>query len=289
LLLKFGIRVKVIDLPLFQTALTHKSYIVKDFEFTEDMLNECNDYPDAIPLQKKSYEMQEFYGDAVADKEVRKYLCNRYPNQDEGVLTKLKTNLVDTKSFAKFCRAIGLTRYIIISKQVENMDNGLGRASPEFRKILEDVLEAFMGAMDRGLIDLDEFNMRTDDIDKFIEFKNKHKDPCEKLIVYLLETQIDFAELFYNDTNYKNRLLQYYHKKQWGYPKYGEESHKGPAHKRVFTMCVYDKDENKIGYGTGKRKKDGEQLAAKQALIKLGVIHEENDDNTINLTEIIYV
>lgn len=278
LLSNFGIRAKVFDLNVFNTALTHKSYIEKNFEFTNDMLNECDDYPDSIPLQKKSYETLEFYGDSVADKIVRKYLCDRYPNEDEGVMTKLKTNIVDTKSFAKFARTIGLTPHIIISKQVENMDNGLGRASDEFRKILEDVFEAFMGAMDIGLIDLDEFEMRTDSIDEYILFKQTHKSPCEKLIIYLLETQIDFAELFYNDTNYKNRLLQYYHKMQWGFPIYGVESKGGPAHKRIFKMHVLDKDGNIVGYGSGKRKKDGEQIAAKQALIKFGEIDEEEDD-----------
>lgn len=288
LLNNFGIKSKVYNLDIFRVALTHKSYIEKNFEFTEEMLKECEDYPDAIELQKRSYETLEFYGDSVADKIVRKYLCDRYPNEDEGVLTKLKTNLVDTNSFAKFARVIGLTPYIIISKQVENMDNGLGRGSEEFRKILEDVFEAFMGAMDRGLIDIDEFNMRTESVEEYIEFKQNYKSPCEKLIIYLLESQVDFAELFYNDTNYKNRLLQYYHKMQWGFPVYGVESHEGPAHRRLFTMYVLDKDKNKIGFGSGKRKKDGEQIAAKQALIYFGEIDEEEDD-VIDISASIFV
>ena len=277
LLLKFGIRAKVYDLEIFQIALTHKSYIEKNFEFTEDMLKECEDYPKAIPLQKKSYETLEFFGDSVADKIVRKYLCDRYPNEDEGVLTKLKTNLVDTKSFSRFARILGVTPYIVISKQVENMDNGVGRASDEFRKILEDVFEAFIGAMDRGLIDLDEYEMKTRSIDEFIEYKKNYLNPCDKLIINLLETQVDFAELFNNDTNYKNRLLQYYHKMQWGFPVYGVEAHNGPAHKRIFNMHVLDNNGNKIGFGAGKRKKDGEQYAAREALIKLGEIDEEDE------------
>ena len=297
LLLKYGIRVKVYDLEIFQTALTHKSYIKKDFEFTQEMIDECEDYSNSIPLQEKSYEMLEFYGDSIADTIVRDYLCKRYPKQDEGVLTKLKTNIVDTTSFARFAKTLGLTPYIVISKQVENMDNGLGRASSEFRKILEDVFEAFIGAMNKGLIDLDDYDMKldisnnnistVDNLDKYIEFKKTYKSPCEKLIIKLLETQVDFAELFNNDTNYKNRLLQYYHKMQWGFPVYGEENHDGPAHKRLFTMFVYDADNNKIGFGSGKRKKDGEQEAAKEALIHLGVI--EKDDDVINLHDNLFI
>ena len=288
ILLKFNIKVKVINLELFQIALTHKSYIEKNIEFTPEMLNECDDYPNAIPLQKKSYEMLEFYGDSVADRIVRKYLCYRYPNEDEGVLTKIKTNIVDTNTFSKFTRVIGITPYILISKQLENLDNGLGRSSDEFRKILEDVFESFIGALDQGIIDLEEFEMRTECIDEYIEYKQKYKSPCEKLIIQLMESHIDFAELFFNDTNYKNRLLQYYHKQQWGYPIYGVEEHDGPAHKRMFRMYVLDKDGNKIAYGDGRRKKDGEQNAAREALIQYGQIEEE-ELNRIDITTEIFI
>jgi ribonuclease-3 len=286
LLAKYGINCKVIDMNVFLTALTHKSYIEKDFDFTKEMYDECEDYPEAIPLQKKSYEMLEFYGDSVADKYVRKYLCTRFHESDEGVLTKLKTKLVDTSSFSNFARKMNLTKYIIISKQVEGMDNGLGRASDEFRKILEDVFEAFIGAMDLSLLDLELLN-KNYTINEYKEFMKTYQSPCEKLIYYLLENYVDFAELLYNDTNYKNQLLQYYHKMQWGNPEYKMEEYDGPAHKRIFKMYVCDNQGKKIGSGTGKRKKDGEQLSAKQALIYLGVIEE--DDDVIDLTEELFI
>ena len=289
LLSKFGIMTKVYDIDLFRQSLTHKSYIEKNFDFDKKLLDECEDYTISIPLQKKSYEMLEFYGDSIADKYVRRYLCNRYDKEDEGTLTKLKTNIVDTKSFAKFARVLGLTPYIIISKQVEGIDNGLGRSSDEFRKILEDVFEAFLAAIEYGLIDLEEYNKKNNNLDEFIEFKKTYKSPCEKLIIYLLESQVDFAELLYNDTNYKNRLLQHYHKMQWGFPVYGEEHHDGPAHKREFVMYVLDNENNKIGFGSGKRKKDGEQIAARNALIKLGVIDECEEENTINIMDTMFV
>lgn len=288
ILKKFGIKVKVTNLELFQIALTHKSYIEKNIEFTNEMLKECDDYKISIPLQKKSYEMLEFYGDSVADRIVRKYLCNRYPNEDEGILTKIKTNIVDTETFSKFTRVIGITPYILISKQLENLDGGLGRTSNEFRKILEDVFESFMGALDQGVIDLEDFEMKTECVEEYIEYKQKHKSPCEKLLIQLMETHIDFSELFYNDKNYKNRLLQYFHKQQWGFPIYGVEEHDGPAHKRMFKMYVLDKDGNKVAYGNGRRKKDGEQNAAREALIKYGQI-EEDEMNRIDITTELFV
>lgn len=287
LLKPFNINAKIVDLKIFQTALTHKSYINKNFEFTREMLDECDDYVDSISLQNSSYEMMEFYGDTVAEKIIVKYLCDRYPEEDEGVLTKLKTNIVDTKSFSKFARKIGLTPYIIISKQVENIDNGIGRESIEFRKILEDVFEAFLGAMDVALIDVDHYNFcKNANMSEYMEYKKTYRNPCDKLIINLLETEIDFAELFYNDTNYKNRLLQYYHKMRWGDPHYVEGAHNGPPHKCMFTMYVVDNNGQYIGTGVGKRKKDGEQIAAMQALIKFGEIDPED---VINITADMYI
>lgn len=288
LLSKFGIRIKVIDLEKIQTALTHKSYIEKNFEFTQEMLDECKDYPDALPLQKESYERLEFFGDSVVDKVVRKYLLERFPTEDEGFLTTIKTKLVDTDSLSRFSRELGLTNFIIVSKQVEGMDNGIGRASSEFRKILEDVFEAFIGAMESAVVDLDFYEKQFSDLSSYIEWKKRYQDPCTRLIVKMLETKVDFAEIIYNDTNYKNQLLQYFHKMKWGSPIYKEEFFDGPAHKRLFVMCVMDHTgKEKVGSGKGKRKKDGEQMAARQALIKFGVIEE--DEELVDISSEIFV
>lgn len=289
LLKRCGLNVKVHTLSLLQTSLTHKSYIDKSFNFTQEMLDACPDYEHSIPLQKESYEKLEFYGDSVVDKPVREYICERYSDQNEGVFTTLKINIVDTKGLAKFAKATGLTPFIIVSKQVEITDNGLGRASDNFNKILEDVFEAFLGALDRSVIDRNLYEFVRGGVSEyeFTEYMKTYKTPSEQLLWYLLETQIDWGELFCNDTNYKNQLMQYYHKMKWGSPVYGKISHDGPAHKRMYKMCVYDKDGKELTFGKGKKKKDGEQIAAKNALIKFGVIDDDQDE--INLSTKIFV
>lgn len=253
ILAKYDIYVQINDISIYQTALTHKSYIVRNFNFTNEMLKDCYDYTDnVVQLQDKSYERLELYGDRVIDKLVIKYLMNRYPNDNEGFMTTLKTKLVDCASLSVFAREIGLTDFILISKQVENIDNGTGRASVSFRNILEDVFEAFIGALD---LDVGE-------------------DVCDKLIIMLLETNVDFADLLYNDTNYKNQLQEYYHKMKWGHPIYEELIEDTADRRKSFTMCIY-KDGQLIGKGTGNKKKYGEQYAAKEALHYFGLLDED--------------
>ena len=256
ILAKYNIFIEVNDLSIYQLAFTHKSYLSK-FNFTKEMLDSCDDYTDSVvPLQKESYERLEFFGDRVIDKIVVKYLYLRYPNEDEGFMTSLKIKIVDCLQLSKFAHEIGLTKFILISKQVENIDNGAGRASKSFKNILEDVFEAFMGALDF----------------------DAGEAACEKLLVNLLETYVDFAELLCNNTNYKTQLQEYYHKMEWGHPVYKDVSEKSEGHRSSFTMCVYDNNHIEIGRGTGKKKKYGEQFAAKQALIYFGIIGDDDVD-----------
>ena len=58
------------------------------------------------------------------------------------------------------------------------------------------------------------------------------------------------------------------------YEKYKEILVEGPPNDRYFTMCVYRKDDSILAYGRERTKKKAEQLASKNALIKLSVIEE---------------
>ncbi len=48
---------------------------------------------------------------------------------------------------------------------------------------------------------------------------------------------------------------------------------KGPDHNKMFVMGVL-LDSERVATGTGRTKKDAQQEAAKEALIKLGVIND---------------
>jgi len=128
-------------------------------------------------------------------------------------------------------------------------------------KIHEDVMEAFMGAL----------------------FLSNGLEPCMLLFVNLLETTIDYSDKLYRDNNYKDRLLRYYHAQKWKFPSYCVIHFEGPPHKRTYIMGVEKSEASQkehfksrcVGFGLGNSKKEGEQAAAKMALITFGVLKED--------------
>lgn len=246
-----------------QRAFIHKSYCKKNI-FTDDILTsskiELGDPPDLIDLQDKSYETLEYLGDRVLKLAVSTYLFKRYPNDDEGFMTRLQTKLEDKNNLAIMSKIIGLEKFFIISKQIEALN---GR---NLNRIHEDCFEAFIGAL----------YLSTDSY-----------EPPLLLIVNLLETLIDYSDKLYNDNNYKDRLLRYHHKKGWKSAQYKMLHTEGPPHKRKFIMAIIDprnnedcKEESKyISYGVGKSKKEGEQNSAKMALIIYGLLNTDQYDN----------
>ena len=264
ILYKCGIYDEVQNLAIYQRSLTHKSYVVNDknsvlkYEFLDKGDNNL-----IVPYQKESNERLEFLGDSIIGHIVCEYLYNRYPDKDEGFLTKLKTRLVDRKSLAIFSRYINISDYILISNHMENIH---GRNTD---KILEDVFESLICAMNEDL----GFGI------------------CKKFVLNILENTTNFANLLYNDINFKDRLLRFFQKNGWAPPIYKTSNVIGPPHKRSFTMeawkIIYDSnsnnnmtnnkkviiDEEMVGIGTSSSKKEAEQIASKAALKEYGLLN----------------
>lgn len=249
---------KVNHVDIFHEAFTHKSYCKKDI-FTEEILtaskNELGNPQELLELRDKSFERLEYFGDRVVKIIVSFYLLKRYPKQDEGFMTRLQTKIEDKTNLAEMSREIGLGKFFIISKQIESMN---GR---NLEKIHEDVFESFMGAL----------------------FNSNGFEPCFQLIVNLLETMIDYSDKLYKDNNHKDRLLRHYHMEKWKFPSYCVVYFEGPPHKRTYIMGVEKPDSDQfttlkdkcIGFGLGSSKKEGEQAAAKMALINYGLLKED--------------
>jgi dsRNA-specific ribonuclease len=266
LLKNYGINIKVNNLNIFQEAMIHLSYLVRNEEFYKN--NKTKAYQiqsseiepldsklDAIPLQNKSYERLEFLGDATLHNILAEYLFKRYPYADEGFMTKLRTKIENGNTLFLLSKKIGLNEFVLISRYVER--NG-GRSTNE--NLLEDVFEAFIGAL----------------------YLDAGYNVCNKFLITLIEKEINIAHMLNEETNFKEKLLQLFHLKKWQDPKYDSMSCDGPENKKVYTMYVkciknvHDAGEV-IGIGSGPSKKNGEQMAAKQALIKLGVYKDGND------------
>lgn len=259
ILKQFNVNIdKINNISEFVKAFTHKSYI-KKLIFPDHVLidakKELNNSPTLLELQEESYERLEFYGDSVFKSIVSRYLFERYPNENEGFLTRLRTKIEDKNNLAIFSKKLGLGKFFIISKQIENMN---GR---NLDKIHEDVFEAFMAALDLNL----------------------GREVCYYLITNLLETNIDYSQLLYCDNNYKDALLRYHHAKEWTHPIYKPIYHEGPPHKRKYVVGVEKSDavsednfqKKFIGYGIGNSIKEGSQKAAKMALIIYGLLNED--------------
>jgi ribonuclease-3 len=247
---------KVNHINFFEEAFTHKSYCKKDI-FPDDILTaskkELGNPPELLELRPRSYERLEYFGDRVIKLTVSMYLFYRYPDQDEGFMTRLQTKIEDKTNLAIMSKDIGLDKFFIISKQIESMN---GR---NLDKIHEDVMEAFMGAL----------------------FLSNGFEICLLLIINLLETLIDYSDKLYCDNNYKDLLLKHHHLNEWSHPKYTIIYTEGPPHKRKYIVGIEknnysNNDENKyIGYGVGYSHKEGEQNAAKMALIIYGSLKED--------------
>jgi UDP-2,3-diacylglucosamine hydrolase len=56
----------------------------------------------------------------VLGNSIASYLFERYPDENEGFLTRMRTKLVNGKMLGKLCKIVGLDKYILLSKQIED-------------------------------------------------------------------------------------------------------------------------------------------------------------------------
>ena len=188
-----------------------------------------------------SNERLEFLGDAVFNLIVGGFLFERYPDKDEGFLTRLRTKIVRDTHCVKFSNLIGLGPYILAGNIVKKDNNGNYND-----KLLEDCFEAFLGAIY---------------LDLGFRFSND-------FVVKLIEKSVDLNSLL-KDDNYKDILMRYTQTKGISLPEYVVVAQEGPPHKRTFTVEInieIDGKKHKMGRGCGSTKKEAEQAAALKTL-----------------------
>lgn len=251
---KFKINIVPKNISIYQEALTHVSYTKEEYINIEPSIL-VNNIPNSLDLFNKSNERLEFLGDTVIKCVFSGYLFQRFDTEDEGFLTRLKTKIEDKDSLARYAKRLGIDQYLIISKYIE--DNN-GRNS---NKLLEDAFEAFLGAL---YIDLG-FGV------------------CKQFLTIILETEIDYASILYQDTNYKDQLLKFYHKNKWSHPIYVEIKSDGPIHKRIFTMGVKNYNDEIIAQASDISKKKAEQKCALLALLKFNQINYDQIPDNIEI------
>jgi ribonuclease-3 len=219
-----------------------------------------------------SYERLEFLGDSLIGMIVANYLYNRFPDQNEGFLSKIRTKIVNGRMLGYLSDKIGFPRFAIISKQVEETG---GRNN---FKIMEDIFEAFIGAL---FLDFQTEN------DKVQLPNNINISPftgagyfiVESFIIYIIENYIDFCELIRIKNNYKDMLVSYMMHNLQDIPKFYEVKILMKDNMRIFTYCIKDRNNAIIATSTGSNKKEAENNTAKEALLYYNVdIYEYNSN-----------
>jgi len=214
---RFGYRPN--DLSLFRKALSHRSIV-------------SNDDPN-------SNERLEFLGDAILDAVVAELLYQKYPGNDEGYLTKLKSKVVNRKSLSE----IG-ERMQIRSHLHYNTSRNLNLPSIE-----GNAFEAIIGAifLDGGF-DKAKKSLQNHVFRKFVDL-NK-----------LLEEEMDF----------KSKLIIWCQKKRLKIDFLVEnEAHILGAWEYTIAVHINNRE---FGIGKAGAKKQAEQLASKQTLELIGEI-----------------
>lgn len=197
-------------------------------------------YANEVRNGVSSNERLEFLGDSVLSLVVADYLYKNFPNIPEGELTKLRASLVCEKSLCSFSRELELGKFLLLGK---GEDKGGGR---ERDSILADAFEAVLAAMY---------------LDGGMEIARKH---VMRFVLNELKNTDD--EVFKDYKTALQEIIQRNPEESVTYILTGES---GPDHDKLFEVEVH-LNSNVIGKGSGKSKKQAEQMAAKQALLLMG-------------------
>lgn len=213
---------------LLTLALTHKSWV--------------NEHPGI----RESNERLEFLGDAVLEFVVSKELYAQFPDKEEGFLTALRANLVNTVNLAQVANKLQIGSLLYLSKGEED---GGGR---ENTSLLADTMEALIGGifLDRGIEAAEDFiqqNLLTE-VDEKV--KGPLKDP-------------------------KSLLQEYVQAQGFMAPKYSVTKEEGPDHNKTFYMTV-SVNGSVWGVGSGKNKAESAQNAAQNALDTQNIPESQN-------------
>lgn len=205
---------------LFIKALRHRSILADDSFSSTD-----------------SYERLEFLGDAVLDLIVTEIIFDKYPDENEGFLTKLRAKMVKGDALAEYSRKLNISDLLVIG------DRAQGQGIEFSKSVLADVFEALIGAI----------------------YLDSGYESAAHFFKQLFEEHIDFENLTDTLDNYKSLLLEYAQANQMAIPRYEVVRESGPGHNKTFEVRVLV-DEQEMGQGRGKSKKEAEQRAARSAL-----------------------
>lgn len=217
-----------------------------------DLLKEALTHASSADNRLQSNERMEFLGDAVLDLVICEALYLRFPEYQEGELTKIKSAVVSRKTCAEVSNETGLTDLLITGKGISArsiMPNSLAAA------VYESICASVY--LDGGF------------------------DAAKEYILRTMTPKIDDIASNSHHQNYKAVLQQHAQKLLGATPMYELLDEKGPDHSKCFEVCVVI-DGNRYNSAWGPNKKMAEQKAALFALEQLGVFDQDEVDKLLD-------
>lgn len=186
-----------------------------------------------------SNERLEFLGDAILGVICAEYLYEKHKNMPEGELTKTRATIVCEKSLYEVGIEYGIDKSIVLGKG-EEANGGRTRHS-----IIADAVEALLAAIyvDGGM------------------------EAAKEFALSFIPKREQLSEQTFKD--YKTLLQEIVQKNREETLAYQLTSEEGPDHDKIFTVEVL-LNSNVFATGTGKSKKEAEQMSAKKALEMMG-------------------
>lgn len=207
-------------------------YVFQRPELLEEALTHCSASP-------RNNERLEFLGDALLNLVMAEYLFQRYPQANEGELSRLRANLVKGATLAQLARDLKLGEALRLGQ------GELRSGGPQRESILADALEAIFAAvyLDGGL------------------------EACRALILDLYRDGLEGLASAGKLKDPKTRLQEYLQARQQPLPVYTVLEIRGEPHLQSFTVECAVADCRAVAVGSNRRK--AEQDAARQVLEQL--------------------
>jgi ribonuclease III len=204
-----------------------------------DLLRSALTHASGANTRLASNERMEFLGDAVLGLVTCEQLYLRFPDYQEGDLTKIKSVVVSRRTCARFSKALNLGDYLFLGKGMH-----LHTAVPA--SLLADVYESLVAAiyLDGGL------------------------EAARTFILRHLGPEIEEVAEGAHGGNFKSLLQQVAQREFNATPQYVMLDEKGPDHSKCFKIAAVIGRHTYAG-AWGRNKKEAEQRAAMNALAQV--------------------
>ncbi|MCC2604750.1 ribonuclease III [Planctobacterium marinum] len=188
-------------------------------------------------------ERLEYLGDSILGFIVAKYLYNRFPEQPEGKLTRMRSTLVKGETLATIARQMELGEVILLGPG-ELKSGGFSRDS-----ILSDAVEALIGAI----------------------YLEAGMQQSEEVVLQWLHKKLEKLDPNYHPKDNKTRLQEYLQSKHLPLPEYEVTQIKGKSHNQRFFVSCKVQELNHLIEGEGASRRKAEQDAAQKVIRKLEI------------------